>query len=400
MYKEYYSTGGMNDEDIVIGISALNEENTILNVINIVQEGLMRYFPEYKATMVVAAGDSDDDTVDLASSISLSGDIDLMVINEDGKGKGAAIKALMEASQNLNAEMLGLVDGDLISIKPVWIAHMLEPLRYGITEFVSPRYIRGKHDGAITKQFSYPLISTLFGQEIRQPIGGEMAMDSELVELCLEQDEFPNTFGIDTFLTFTALAHDFRISQAPLGPRFHASTGDYSDPTELLGPMFEQVSQTTFDLVRKYRDKISSCSPMCRYRTPFRKFNNYKGLIPSTPSVDKDLFWNEAREMIEKNEKIAEEISSNVDFDVIENIKNKKELGPQYWSRVVIDALHRYIEESDIDIVKALSGFWYARYVSFIQETDDMDIQDTEQVVYNNYTEFSKRRNELIEGLQ
>ncbi len=400
MYDEYYSTDGMDDEDIVIGISALNEEHTILNVINIAQEGLMRYFPEYKATLVVAAGDSDDETVELASSVSLSGNIDLMVINEDGEGKGAAIKALMKASQDLNANMLGLLDGDLISIKPVWIAHMLEPIRYGITEFVSPRYIRGKHDGGITKQFSYPLISTLFGQEIRQPIGGEMAMDSEFVQLCLEQEEFPNSFGIDTFLTFTALAHDFRISQAPLGPRFHASTGDYSDPTDLLGPMFEQVSKTTFELVRKHKERVSETSPMCYYRTPFRKFDNYKGLIPTTPSVDKDLFWNEAIDMIEENQERAEEIVSGIDIDVIERAKNKEELKPQYWSQIVINALHEYMEDQDIEIIKALSGFWYARYVSFIKETEDMDIQDTEEVVYNGYNEFSKRRNELIEGLE
>ncbi len=398
MYDTYHSTENIEDEDIVIGISAFNEEHTILNVLNVVQEGLLTYFPQYNSTIVVAAGDSDDKTVELAKSASLPNGIGLKIINEKGKGKGCAIKALMEVSQEINANMLGLVDGDLISIRPAWIAHMLEPIRYGLTEFVSPRYIRGKHDGGITKLFSYPLISTLFGEEVRQPIGGEMAMDSEFVKMCLEKENIPKNFGIDTFLTFHSLANNFRISQAALGPRFHASTGEYSDPTELLGPMFEQVGKTTFDLIKEHKQRISESTPLHQYRTPYRKFDNYKGMIPTTPSVDLDLFWDEADEIITKNEESAEKIAPDRD-NIIAEIRDKNKLDADKWSEIVINAISEYMEKEDDQIIHALKGFWYARYVSFINETEDKDIEETEEKVYHGYHEFSEKREKLIEEL-
>ncbi len=395
-YKTYYSTEELDESQIVIGISALNEQNTILNVVNTVQDGLMSYFPQYDSTIVIAAGDPEDKTVEMASSVRLPDNIGMKIIDEDGEGKGEAIQALMQVSQELDANMLTLLDGDLISIKPIWLAHLIEPIRYGIADFVSPRYLRGKHDGGITKMFSYPLISTLFGKEIRQPIGGEMALDSEFVETCLEKDYIPGKFGIDTFLTFTALSEGFRIAQAPLGARFHASTGEYEDPLALLGPMFSQVSGTTFRLIDENRDKIEMRCEREIYRNKFRKFDNYKGIFPTTPEVDTELFWKKGEEILSQNQDEMERYLGEKDW--LNHFNKRKTLVSEDWSEIVFRLLAGYLHDPD-KCLEILRAFWYGRYASFIEETGSLTLQETEEKVYENFKQFWDNRDLLIEGL-
>lgn len=395
-YKLHYSTEGEGQSEIVVGISALNEENTILNVVNTVQEGLIRYFPQYDSTIVIAAGDPDDQTVEMASSVRLPDNMGMKIIDENAEGKGEAIQALMQISQELDADMLTLLDGDLISIKPIWLAHLIEPIRYGLADFVSPRYLRGKHDGGITKMFSYPLISTLFGKEIRQPIGGEMAMDSDFVEVCLEKEYIPKKFGIDTFLTFTALNEGFRIAQAPLGSRFHASTGDYKNPLALLGPMFSQVSGTTFKLIDINRSDIKRRCERDIYRNKYRYFDNYKGITPNTPDVDTELFWKKGEEILSQKQK---EVKQHLGADIwVKRVKNRELLAAEDWSEIVFKLLAEYLRDSK-NSLEMLKAFWYARYASFIEETRPLTLQKTEQKVYENFEQFWKNRDMLVDGI-
>lgn len=396
-YKIHYSTDGDRDDELIIGISALNEENTILNVINTVQEGLLRYFPQYDSTIVIAVGDPDDSTVEVASSMKLPENIEMKIIDENGEGKGDAIRALMEITDELDGDILTLLDGDLISIKPSWLSHLMEPIRYGIADFVSPRYLRGKHDGGITKMFSYPLISTLFGEEIRQPIGGEMAMDSEFVKKCLEKDYFPSKFGIDTFLTFTALNEGFRISQAPLGARFHASTGEYEDPLALLGPMFSQVSKTTFDLIELNREDVKMDCDRDIFRRKYRNFDNYKGIKPTTPTVDTDMFWDEGLSILKENESYLNECFERENW--IKKFEKKETLTPGRWSDVVFNLLDEYIQGKDRSL-QVLQAFWYARYASFIEETKDLTLEETEEKVYENFEHFWNSRDKLLKAIE
>ncbi|MDI6859543.1 MAG: hypothetical protein QMC85_03520 [Methanocellales archaeon] len=129
-------------------------------------------------------------------------------------GKGGAIRDIMRVATKAN--MLAIVDSDLISITPSWMDHLLRPIAFGIADFTTPRYIRDKHDGGVTKLLTYPMITTLFGDEIRQPMGGEVGLSSELIRCCLDHPLSPDDWGIDTFITFVALANGLRIQEAPL----------------------------------------------------------------------------------------------------------------------------------------------------------------------------------------
>ena len=48
--------------DIVVGVLCKNVEATVLNVLNVINEGLYRYYPGYKKAIVISTADSSDKT--------------------------------------------------------------------------------------------------------------------------------------------------------------------------------------------------------------------------------------------------------------------------------------------------------------------------------------------------
>ena len=113
---------------------------------------------------------------------------------------------------------------------------------------MAPDYARYKFDGTITNTIAYNLIRALYGVNIRQPIGGDFGMSGTMIDHCLEQDVWDTDiakFGIDIWLTTTAITSDFKICQARLGAKIHGE----KEPAADLGPMFREVIGTIFGLL-------------------------------------------------------------------------------------------------------------------------------------------------------
>jgi hypothetical protein len=154
----------------------------------------------------------------------------------------------------LDVEALVVVDSDLRSIVPEWIELLAGPILKGGYDFVAPLYARYKFDGTITNTVTYPLTRALYGHRIRQPIGGDFGVSGDLVRHYLELDDWTDDiskFGIDIWMTTSALAAGFAVCQTRLGAKIH----DPKDPGSDLGPMFRQVVGTILRLASTYSDK-------------------------------------------------------------------------------------------------------------------------------------------------
>jgi hypothetical protein len=57
-------------------------------------------------------------------------------------------------------------------------------------------------------------------------------------------------FGIDIWMTTSAITQGFRICQSNLGVKIH----DAKDPGQHLGPMFRQVLSALFSQMERYED--------------------------------------------------------------------------------------------------------------------------------------------------
>lgn len=85
-----------------------------------------------------------------------------------------------------------------------------------------PYYLRHKYDGTITNSLAYPLTRALYGQRIRQPIGGEFGFSGALAAHYLDQHVWESEvarFGIDIWMTTEAIACGARVCQSFLGAK-------------------------------------------------------------------------------------------------------------------------------------------------------------------------------------
>ena len=108
--------------EIMVGVLCKNVETTVLNVLNVINEGLYRYFPDYKKVIVIAEGGSADKTSEVIDLFQPYNSIGKIVTSDiTGGGKGAGVMTILEVAHEIGAKCVVLMDGDLLSIKPGWI---------------------------------------------------------------------------------------------------------------------------------------------------------------------------------------------------------------------------------------------------------------------------------------
>jgi hypothetical protein len=255
--------------DIMVGIPSFKNAATIGYVVRAAQAGLVQYFPDLRPVVINSDAGSPDGTgrvvidtepPDYIEQILLTrptnklARVSLTYPEVDGVGgKGAALRTIFEIAAALEVQALVVVDSDLRSIIPEWIELLAGPILKGGYDFVAPLYARYKYDGTITNTVTYPLTRALYGNRIRQPIGGDFGVSGDLVKHYLALDDWTDDiskFGIDIWMTTSALTGGFAVCQARLGAKVH----DPKDPGADLGPMFRQVVGTILRLAASHPD--------------------------------------------------------------------------------------------------------------------------------------------------
>jgi len=256
--------------DIMVGIPSFKNAATIGYVVRAAHAGLVQYFPDLRPVLVNSDAGSPDGTqrvvveteppdyVERILLVRPTNRLDRVTLTYpeiDGTGgKGAALRAIFEMAAALEVQALVVVDSDLRSIVPEWIELLAGPILKGGYDFVAPLYARYKYDGTITNTVTYPLTRALYGHRIRQPIGGDFGVSGDLVRHYLTLDDWTedvSKFGIDIWMTTSALAGGYAVCQTRLGAKVH----DPKDPGADLGPMFRQVVSTILRLAVEHADR-------------------------------------------------------------------------------------------------------------------------------------------------
>src|SRR6187399_18072 len=256
--------------DIMVGIPSFKNAATIGYVVRAAQAGLVQYFPDLHPVVVNSDAGSPDGTgrvvveteppdyieqILLVRPTNKLERVSLTYPEIDGVGgKGAALRTIFEIADALQVQALVVVDSDLRSIVPEWIELLAGPILKGGYDFVAPLYARYKYDGTITNTVTYPLTRALYGHRIRQPIGGDFGVSGDLLKHYLALDDWTpdvSRFGIDIWMTTSAITGGFAVCQTRLGAKIH----DPKDPGADLGPMFSQVVSTLFRLTEEHAER-------------------------------------------------------------------------------------------------------------------------------------------------
>jgi glycosyltransferase involved in cell wall biosynthesis len=220
--------------DLLVGIPSFNSARTIGHVVRAAAAGFTKYFPDRRALIVNSDGGSTDGTPQVVVAADFAAPDTLLVAHPLSPvhrlvtpyhgipGKGSAFRTIFAIAERLGARACAVVDSDLRSITPEWIQLLLGPVLQEGFDFVAPLYLRHKYDGTITNSIVYPLTRALYGKDLRQPIGGDFGLSGRLASHCLAQPVWETNvarFGIDAWMTTTAVAGGFQVCQASLARR-------------------------------------------------------------------------------------------------------------------------------------------------------------------------------------
>lgn len=273
----------IGEVDLVVGIPSYNNARTIGHVVRAALAGLAKYFPRRRALIVNSDGGSKDGTPETVLAAEHDPDSLLVVSHPVSPiqristpyhgvpGKGSAFRSIFAMARKLNAKACVVVDADLRSIAPQWFELLAAPILERDFDFIAPYYLRHKYDGTITNGIVYPLTRALFGKRVRQPIGGDFGISGRLAAHYLEKDVWESDvarFGVDIWMTVTAIAEGFRVGQAYLGAKLH----DAKDPGADLTSMFRQVVGSVFTLMETYEStwhSTNSSQPVPMFGFPF-----------------------------------------------------------------------------------------------------------------------------------
>ncbi len=380
--------------DILVGIPSYNNEKTIGHVTEAIKLGLAKYYPDARAVIFNSDGGSEDQTRAVFERIAKTDSYDTFFIskprhpleNISGRyigipGKGSAFKAIFEAAQLLGVKACAVLDSDLRSITPEWIQLLLAPVLAKDYGYVCPFYRRYKYDGTITNSIAYPFTRALYGRRVRQPIGGDFGFSGKLLDLYLAQDVWDTDvtrFGIDIWMTTTAIVNGFKICQSFMGAKIH----DDKDPGADLGPMFIQVVGTIFNLMGTYEShwrKVSGSRPTAilgfqseTEPKPLKvdvsrmtaKFT--EGMSTHLDSYRRIL----SAEVLAKLLEVAEMAGENMDFP------------KALWTNVVFDYAVFYQQAPDRQqVLQSLIPLYYGFISSFVHETENLDDYQAEEVI-------------------
>jgi glycosyltransferase involved in cell wall biosynthesis len=399
----------IGEADIVVGIPSYNNANTIGHVVRAVYAGLTKYFPDHKAVLVNSDGGSTDGTADVVHNTAIE-DLSSILLRHRTEpfykvafpysgipGKGSAFRAVFEIASALNAKACAVVDSDLRSITPEWLELLITPVLSRGFDYISPLYHRHKFDGTITNSIVYPLTRALYGKRVRQPIGGDFGFSGELARFYLTKEVWETDvarFGIDIWMTTTAIANDFRVAQSFLGAKIH----DAKDPGAHLSDMLYQVVSATFSLMDGYADKwmaVHSTEPV-----PSFGFEYTVGLEPI--KVNTTRMINIFREGINNLREIWLGILGAGDLQEVERLGKLDEKEFHFpiglWARVIYDyalAFHQRKMPAE-HLIKSLTPLYLGKTASFILEAEHMEAHEAEAEIEKLCVEFESSKQYLV----
>ncbi|MDQ6682388.1 MAG: glycosyl transferase family 2 [Chloroflexota bacterium] len=396
----------------MVGIPSFGNAETIGYVVRAATAGMVQYFPDLKPVLVNSDGGSPDDTPGVAVSTESPDYIEKIILvsprhrlrrisvtYQGTSGKGTAVRALLEIARELNVKAMVMVDSDLRSIVPEWVELLVGPILKGGYDFVTPLYARYKWDGTITNQIAYPLTRALYGRRIRQPIGGDFGVSGDLVQRYLELpsfDELTARFGIDIWMTHSAINEGFAVCQARLGAKIH----DAKDPASDLGPMFRQVVGTLFGLAGHYQDRwlrVRGSHPIPEYG-----FERVVAPEPIDVSHAKLLDGFETARVAMRDawaEMLAPEQLDRLDALEISGQAPDFLFPAELWVRCLYDTLVAY-QRPGADherILAALTPIYFGRTAGFITETLEMSTDQAERVIDGQARQFEELKPYLVD---
>jgi hypothetical protein len=244
--------------DVVVGLPSYNNAETIPGVVRVIRQAMQQRVPESKAIIVNVDGGSADGTVARVAELQSEAGAALAQIRLPGRdlavpyhgilGKGEALHLILQVARQTGARLCLMLSPDFATLSPDAVGQLAAPVLLEGFDLALPLYPRHKFDGAITSSIVQPLVRSLYGRRVQQPMSAEYAMSARLVERCLAQNVWATDlarFGSDIWTTTQAMCAAFNVCHVRLGPKNRVPGGAPADLrttlSQVLGSLFEDM---------------------------------------------------------------------------------------------------------------------------------------------------------------
>ena len=245
-----------NNLTISVALPALNEEETVGNVIRTIQRALMEEYPLVDEIVLIDSN-SNDRTREIAESLGIPVYIHQNLLPKYGARHGKG-EALWKSLYVTRGDLIFWIDTDIINIHPRFLYGLIGPLlQRPELMFIKGFYLRpikvgnvyqAGGGGRVTELTTRPLLNLFYPSlsGIIQPLSGEYGGRRE----ALERVPFSSGYGVETSLLIDILEWYGvgAIGQADLIERIH-----HNQPLAALSKMSFAIIQTVIrKLDRRY----------------------------------------------------------------------------------------------------------------------------------------------------
>lgn len=279
---------------IAICIPSYNENENISNITKLIDESLNNLDEKFESVIINCDNNSPDNTNTLFNETKTIHKKISIVTNQ--KGKGINIYNFFKYCLDNDIDYSITIDADLKSFKNDWIEKYINMLESGY-DFLCPLYKRRKEEGNTTNHFVVPVLYSIYGKFIRQPIGGDYAFNKKYIESIMEEEFTPNIleYGIDIFMVVTAIVKGLKVGEVYLGNKIHGAS--YDKMLKIFRSVALGFSETYnhYPLVLdkeiiKYNSFLYELKK-CEFRNDFN--NIYKENLKDYNILDYELYKNE-----------------------------------------------------------------------------------------------------------
>ncbi len=396
MFEREVNRDGVREAEIVVVIPSYKEADSIANPTRVAAEGLEKYFPDRTSVIINADNASPDGTEEVFLATETRAPKIYITTPENTPGKGWNFANAFRKAYSLGAKAVVCVDADLLSITPEWIQYMAGPILDEGYDYLTPLYSRHKYDGTITNNICYPLIYGIFGQDIRQPIGGDFALSAALARhlVSVPWHRTTHEYGVDIFMTMQALLGGFKIAQVGLGAKIHKPSAPK------LGPMFLQVVSTALLTVAGTFQRWKSIDTITR--TPI--FGLQELATAQDLEVDREMIRRNAQQGFEAT---ADTLKKYLSAELVGRLEKTfaepdgPRIDTELWVDVLFDVIGAFPGCDDPPgLVESMRGLYWARVFSFMNETWELSSAECEEPIRRQGERVFERRGELIARLE
>jgi glycosyltransferase involved in cell wall biosynthesis len=386
--------------DILVGVPSFKNAGTIGHVVRMAAQGMVEHFPDLRPVLINSDGGSPDGTRQVVLETPVPEGVEKIVtIYRGPSGKGSSFRTIFEVARALGVRACVVVDSDLRSIAPWWIERLAGPVIKEGYGYVTPYYTRHKYDGTITNNVVYPMTRMLYGVDVRQPIGGDFGFSGDLLNEYLSQGVWETDvarYGIDIWMTTTAINAGVRICQARLGAKIH----DVKDPAAALGPMFVQVVGTLFSMMARYEDKwkvVTGSRPAPIHGPEVEQ-------EPEPVAVTLELMIDKLRTGVSEQAELWQRILTPQNLEAVREIATLPyadyAFPAELWAQIVFDFAVAY-NKSELDpeqVILGMTPLYYGRTAGLVVQSQEMNSAEfEEQVIQAQARVFEELKPRLIE---